>query len=313
VESAGNPFAVTPANPPLILSDKQRLVIDPGRAAGLVDHTVVKIENASREAEERRQALLRRYSDEDLHRLRVCLRRMRSFLKQRRGSHAQLLRHRLGELADATNAARDWDTLLLRARDELGPMQYTLLEHRLYARCKDTQEQALKMLTSHRWTQVLKDWERYLRRHRPAPAAGNQKPVRTTECVDAVERAWQRVQAVGSDRNWHRLRIAVKELRYHLESVAMTKRDHEAEKVLRRCKRLQEDLGAWHDTAVHRQLVLELALEFRPDTEQKALKLIHRWCARMERQGKHFLQSARAELATENWLAGLGRPAPPEA
>jgi len=77
----------------------------------------VKLENLSGSLQKKRLSLLETYDAEDLHQLRVGLRRMRSHLKSRSGSKARSLRHQLGTLADAYDpetdveklkAVRDW-------------------------------------------------------------------------------------------------------------------------------------------------------------------------------------------------------------
>ena len=65
----------------------------------------------TRRLKKRRLALLERYDEEELHQLRITLRRMRAQLKGAEQSRLQQLRRDLGTLADTTNAARDWDTL----------------------------------------------------------------------------------------------------------------------------------------------------------------------------------------------------------
>ena len=70
-----------------------------------------------------RRKLLRDYDAEKLHKLRIALRRARGILRNRTEPEARLLRDELGLLADTTNAARDWDTLVLYA----APVSYTHL------------------------------------------------------------------------------------------------------------------------------------------------------------------------------------------
>lgn len=255
-----------------------------------------KLKSAGREAEARRQALLHRYDEEDLHQLRVNLRRIRSCLKQRHGRKAKLLRHQLGNLADATGAARDWDTLLARADNELGPRQIKLLAPRLLAHQAVAQEPVRSMLESDEWHRAIEDWKTYIARHPPRQGERHSGDSVTSDKEDAVERAWQRVQAADTPRNWHRLRIAIKELRYSLDEVPKAARNSGTVAALRRCKRLQSWLGDWHDTVVHLQLIQKLSLDFDPVKDQRVLQLIHRWSGRIERQGRDLLGGARKEL-----------------
>jgi len=236
----------------------------------------------------------RGYDDEDLHQLRVTLRRMRSFLKGRHGKKARLLRHRLAVLADITNAARDWDTLLVRARSELGPRQLSLLEPRLQVRQQAAHAPVSTMLTSPEWEQVISDWTTYIQRHPPDAKQGRKQRRGVARSEERVRYASQRTLAVDSPRNWHRLRIAVKELRYRLADIPGKARDTDTRNLLRTCKRLQDHLGDWHDTVVHLQLLQELAQDFDSTADHRALQLINKWCERIEKQGSDCLALARA-------------------
>ncbi len=265
-----------------------------------------KLDTAAGKLETLRAALLERYDDEDLHQLRVNLRRMRSALKGRPGREARLLRHGLGELADATNAARDWDTLVCRARRELGPRQYRLLEPRLLARREAAHVPVTNMLRSERWDTVLQDWQRYAGRHPPRTRGRKKRRAERKRREEAVACAWARARAVDSVRNWHRLRIAIKQLRYHFDEVGKKSRGRKATATLRQCRRLQDHLGDWHDVVVHRQLLHELALDCAPDREQRTLALLRRWADGVEKQGRQHLAAARAEFETRGDDKPLG-------
>lgn len=263
-----------------------------------------QLESAARRLATRRKALLKRYAAgfdagydaADLHQLRVTLRRMRSLLKQRQGKKARQLRHRLSAFADVTNDARDWDTLLARARTELGPRQFGLLASRLKVRQEAAHLPIKAVLASPDWDAVIGEWDKYIRRHPPGLQADHQQQRSLAASEETVQRALQRAMVADRATNWHRLRIAVKEQRYRLDNIPAKARSADTRRLLRRCKKLQACLGDWHDTVVHLHLVRELALDFDPLTDHKALKLIRKWCKRMEQQGKDCLALAREEL-----------------
>ena len=81
----------------------------------------------TRRLEKRRRALLDHYDEEDLHQLRITLRRMRGRLEGTDDKERRQLRKDLGALADTTNPARDWDTLALYARARLNTRQFESL------------------------------------------------------------------------------------------------------------------------------------------------------------------------------------------
>ncbi len=244
-------------------------------------------------------ALLDRYDVENLHQLRVGLRRMRSFLKSRSGRRAGRLRHELGTLADTTNAARDWDTLVERARRELGPRQLKLFEDALCRYQAESRQPVLRMLRDPQWSEALACWDTYLEQH-PRRHSGSGKRGKSAEQLRArVDRAWQRADQVGAPRNWHKLRIAIKDLRYRLEEGPRKARTGNQSGLLKQCKQVQGYLGDWHDTFVHLQLVHKMAQDCDPGEQSRELKILQKWCRTMENRGRYCLDATRAALRSE--------------
>jgi len=258
-----------------------------------------RLESISGNLRRRSRALLTRYDAEDLHQLRIGLRRMRSFLKPRKGSGASYLRHELGKLADTTNAARDWDTLVERAHVELGPRQVRLFEHDLRRRQADARQPVLQMLQNPQWTEALDNWDQYLRKHPPRHHGTGRDSKSIAHARTRVGLAWQRANQVGEPRNWHKLRIAVKDLRYRLEEEPGKLNIAKRSQTLRQCKELQTSLGDWHDTVVHLRLVRKLAHDYDPDSESRRLKVLRNWCRKLENQGRACLDATRAGLESE--------------
>ena len=65
--------------------------------------------------------------------------------------------------------------------------------------------------------------------------------------------------ASGDDHDWHKLRIAVKEVRYQAESgVGGAPANPEQAELIEQCKPLQSMLGGWHDCVVQLQILDEL-------------------------------------------------------
>ena len=263
-----------------------------------------KLERLSGDLRRRGRALLDRYDAENLHQLRVGLRRMRSFLKRRKGSRAIELRHELGKVADTTNAARDWDTLVERAHDELGPRQVRLFETELCRRQADAHQPVLQMLRSPEWSEALDRWDQYLKKcdRRDHGAGGGGKSI--AQARTRVDLCWQRASRVGAPRNWHKLRIAIKELRYRLEAHP-GKANSRRRELLEQCKQLQSYLGAWHDTVVHLLLVGELAHTYDAGPENRELKVLRIWCRKLEDQGQRCLEATRCCLESDSYRAAI--------
>ncbi len=263
----------------------------------------VKLENLSGSLRKKRLALLQAYDAEDLHQLRVGLRRMRSHLKSRSGRKARSLRHELGTLADATSPARDWDTLIEKAHARLDPATLRLLEEDLRRYQASSHVPALAMLQGAGWSDGLEQWDAYLRRHPPGRTSAGSGAKTRQKTHERVDHAWQRACHNDSPRNWHKLRIALKDLRYRLEADAGSAGDREASRLLKHCKQLQTLLGDWHDTVIHLQLVREVADGYDPETDVDKLKAVREWCRAIEAEGRQCLDATKTRFQS----AGLAR------
>lgn len=218
------------------------------------------IKKISRELQERRTLLLERYDDEDLHQLRINIRRVRSLLKGNPDQRARKLRKEWGKIADYTNAARDWDTLArytddalpAKAREQLGPL--------IGSHCRLAHTKVLEMLESEDWNRALEHWLKH------AHKGGNDLLQEASELPDAgktATRAWRasrRALEHGDETSWHKFRIAIKDLRYTLDNPDLTDKSLRAKTktTLKLCKHLQQALGDWHDSVVHRTLLEQL-------------------------------------------------------
>ena len=105
----------------------------------------------------------------------------------------------------------------------------------------------------------------------------------------------------------HKLRIAIKELRYTLESLPGGTVSPANAKLLEECKSLQTLLGNWHDALVHQVLLAERAAEQRPPDPAtpvtEAAGMLCRILASKEQallvQIKHALRRGNLALAAE--------------
>lgn len=266
------------------------------------------IRKVTRKLRSRRKALLRHYDSEELHQLRVAIRRLRGLLKQRTGHQPRAISKGLGRLARHTNAARDWDTFAryaLQALDETGGQAVRpLLQHQLAA----AHAEALQMLASDDWSAVLGQWRRYLKQE----GAKSFSQSTATGDLDAVraKAAAAKSQALASrdDRDWHAFRIAIKDLRYNLDTVAPDEKAarKQAKAAIKLCKKLQDDLGCWHDTVVHRGLLARLQAMPEAAAEGEIARAIDALGRAVQLRGEACLDSVIETLAGEPELLQAG-------
>lgn len=217
----------------------------------------------TRRIRESRDALLDHYDPANLHDLRVAIRHLRSLLKPVPGAAAVGLRKRWARLASATNAARDWDVLGDDLADRLDPVAMTTLRPYLRHRCDAARAAALRTLSSGQWRKTAASWDRYL--SKPNSQLDHAPVVRPPDKAEQRLAKAAR-KAVRSERtaDWHKLRIAAKDLRYTLEAHVDAGEDQDT--LMQRiswCTALQDALGEWHDCEVQSGLLSRL----REDTQ----------------------------------------------
>ncbi len=256
----------------------------------------------SHDLKARRKALLRRYDAEELHQLRVNIRRLRSVLKLAATEKARRLRKTWGTLARRTNAARDWDTFAEYIRATLDPALTGPLQPLLALQLEQAHRRVEKTLLSPRWTEACKAWQVYERHRIAAPTA---VPALASQVEPARRRANQ-ASAAALSRNdqasWHALRIAIKELRYTLDNLqpGSPAEQRQLRAGIGLCKQLQSELGDWHDTVVHRELAEQLAQAAAGDAA--AVAAIRELVDCIHRRGVACLEAARETLAANAHL-----------
>ncbi len=227
------------------------------------------MEEVTEAIEQAAAELCQGYQVEQLYALRVGMRRLRSMLKPIDSTRARRLRKAWSGFATVTNRARDWDVFLLASRELLTTGQFTAFERR---HCNDfgaCQEAVVELVRSGHWRRHLSDWRQYLQHpdgsaHESALAAD---PL--GQALTRARNALATALALDSDRAWHKLRIAVKEVHYQAESeVRDTAMEPERSELLEHCKFLQSLLGRWHDCIVQ----LQMLEEFEQAPEHAVLK-----------------------------------------
>ena len=254
-----------------------------------------QLKKSIRKLRKKRRALLRRYDEEELHQLRIELRRLRGFLKQKTGKKARRLRCDLGKLADATSAARDWDTLVANAQRTIEPGDLALLQQCLQARQSDAHEPVLRMLQEEQWSPEIKKVDRYIRKHTGGDSARKRLEALSRSKERVATRA-SRARSTNDPRHWHKLRIACKDLRYMLDITPKDARGLDVATELQQCKRLQSHLGAWHDTVVHQAMVRQLQYSLSPELHSRASDALLEWSRELGIARQRYLESTKSEL-----------------
>lgn len=247
---------------------------------------------------------------EDLHQMRVAVRRMRATLKVARPLLDPLwaddLRAELGWLGGALGPVRDLDVLLLRLRREIaalpdvertaGAALLAALEHqRLAARGV-----MLEALASPRYTALVERLTDSM--SRPLPTSST---IVAPELVDLVRaearklrRAVERAGDNPADEVLHALRIRGKRVRYAGEFVEPGLRETPTGKAVKRLlaatAELQEVLGDHQDACVAEQRIRELLDELAALPDMLAVFV----AGRLVERERH-----RAEQKRGQWLA----------
>ncbi|NMI00693.1 CHAD domain-containing protein [Pseudonocardia sp. K10HN5] len=207
---------------------------------------------------------------EDLHQMRVSVRRMRAALKAARplldAAWADGLRAELGWLGRALGPVRDLDVMLLRLRGEAAalPAGEQDAAERLVAALVAERETAradmLRALEAPRYTALLERIVDAIRLPLPTPSATRAQP----ELADLVRaearklgKAVERAGEDPPDETLHALRILGKRVRYTGELVepALGK---PVKRLLSATAVLQEVLGDHQDACVAEQRIREL-------------------------------------------------------
>jgi CHAD domain-containing protein len=268
-----------------------------------VDPAATPVEHVGASLEQRLQALLahepgtRTGQDiEDLHQMRVAVRRMRATLKAAQPlldtAWADDLRAELGWLGGALGPVRDLDVLLLRLHREIGGLPAAeqsaggVLLDALERERTTARAAMLDALTTPRYFALLERLADTVRAPLPAPAPGDAAEPALVDLVRAEARKLRRAVARAgddpADEVLHALRIRGKRVRYTGELVAPSLRGTPAGRSVKRLltatTALQEVLGDHQDACVAEQRIRGLlaSLDVAPDTVFVAGRLVER-------------------------------------
>jgi inorganic triphosphatase YgiF len=221
------------------------------------------------------QAAVRRGDPEGIHQMRVGTRRLRAafslFKNMLRGSDFRHLKGELAWLSEQLGPARDYDVFVSKTIDRFRSchhvgQEFEVLEHDLDRRRRAGFATARAGVESERFRRLVLDtalwlfdggWlsdadalEGLLREQPVTPFATHELARRTRKIAKLVRKL-----ATLDARRRHRLRIAVKKVRYAREFFQSLNPDHSGKKTARRIdgalKNLQNALGSLNDIQVH--------------------------------------------------------------
>jgi CHAD domain-containing protein len=209
---------------------------------------------------------------EDLHQMRVALRRMRSVLKMSGallGPTAESVRAELGWLGQSLGEVRDYDVLIghlrelvadFEARDQLAAQE---LVARFVAGRTEAKRRLTKALSSARYSTMLQTAAQLARRPAHEPAVENVATVDATASADLIgglrkpyRKLAKAVFALPSDPpddDLHALRIHGKRLRYAAELAQTATKKKQAGRIrelIKATKDLQTVLGDHQDAVI---------------------------------------------------------------
>jgi triphosphatase len=225
------------------------------------------------------EAAVRRADPEGIHQMRVGLRRLRAalslFKDLLQGSDFRKLKGELVWLGKQLGPARDYDVLVSKT---LGPLrsshpdkqEFAALENDLDNRCKAGWAAAKAAVEGERYRRILLDTALWLfdgdwrnnpdaletsLRKQPIELFANQELTRRTRKISKRIRKLRTMDP----RRRHRLRIAVKKVRYAREFFESLRPDGHGRQIDRALKNLQNALGSLNDMTVHSKLAQGLA------------------------------------------------------
>ena len=262
-------------------------------------------------------AAVRALGSEGVHQMRVGLRRLRAaisiFSDLVDGKDTTKIKHELIWLTRRLAAARDLDVFIVESVKSLKKMRLEkndlqALRDSLEARRREAFENARQAVNSPRYRKLIADTHTWLeagnwtsiqdeaarsRRERPVEALATKTLTRLNK---KVTRKAERLEHLDATKR-HKLRIAIKKLRYSVEFFASLFRGDKAVKrrggYKKSLKKLQDGLGKLNDITVHQKLAATLMRDFSQDkTTQKRIE--RAMDAVLQRQEKQVAPTMRA-------------------
>jgi len=238
------------------------------------EHPLLRLTGAVRA---HRSALLSGYEPIDLHQFRVHVRRIRSWMKTVPGCQDRGLRAAWREIFVSTNPARDRDVFDAAIAMQLPGESGTALRAVLAPLREAAQAHVVERLGSTDWLLHDRAWTDWLAGLADfTPAVGSDA---LPDLKREVRLALDQAREQNDRRAWHRLRIAIKNLRYVADIPLLGAAgpgidSGPQDPLITACKRLQDLLGEWHDCMVQLELLDEATLRRAPVRAREQLAAI---------------------------------------
>ncbi len=209
-----------------------------------------------------KEKILKAYSDEDLHQLRVNIRRSRAIIRMMGTvfTDKQRLYHdkRLASVAKFTNKKRDLDVFIAAFDGEFSDEVHDELRyfyHDISRQREAEEENVKKFLQEETLTSYLKELETFLtqsssRAHVAKEPIALFLEARIELMIQHIMKKIKKYKQERKEEHLHKVRISFKKLRYILESFDKLFYKKNVKALLKGVKKLQNDLGIFNDLCV---------------------------------------------------------------
>ncbi len=209
-----------------------------------------------------KEKILKAYDDEDLHQLRINIRKSRAILGMMGAvfSDKYLSYHdkQLSSIAKLTNKKRDLDVFIAAFDEHFSDEIHDELRyfyHDISRQREGQEEHVKKFLQEKALTSYLKELESFLT-DKQSHGKMAKEPIafflqeRVESILQHIMKKVKRYERERKEEHLHKVRISFKKLRYILESFERLFYKKNVKALLKRVKKLQNDLGLFNDLCV---------------------------------------------------------------
>ncbi|MDM5264230.1 CHAD domain-containing protein [Sulfurovum sp. XTW-4] len=250
--------------------------------------------------------------EEDLHQLRVNIRKSRAFLKEfsflfPEDQFTYFYQH-LSDLATQTNRKRDLDVIKERLKEV--DTDHDVIQKDIQAQQEHEQHLIEEMLKGKIFEDFIHTYQLVLQSetlHTPENVMGTIEETAREVIKDLHRKIIQRINALEkhfSDKKLHKIRISLKKLRYLLEEFQHIFGEKKIEKMIEKGKKLQTILGDFNDMVNQNTLLhdyfntkkksisqcRELEKRLLGKTSKKQKKLLHKAQKKLHKFKKHAIE-----------------------
>lgn len=249
---------------------------------------------------------------EDLHQLRVNIRKSRAFLKEFSflfpEDQLTYFYQNLSDLATQTNRKRDLDVIKERLKEV--DRDHEVIQEDIKAQQAREQHLIEEMLKGKTFEDFVHAYQFSLksdRLHTPENETGTIEETARKVIKDLHLKIIQRIDALEkqfSDKKLHKIRISLKKFRYLLEEFQHIFGEKKIEKMIEKGKKLQTILGDFNDMVNQNELLhdyfnatkksiahcRELEKRLLGKTSKKQKKLLHKAQKKLHKFKKHTIE-----------------------